>query len=160
VAVSGAAPIGPERERRTSGDDQGSILVLTILLTVVLAAIVLALATYSIAGLRSSDITTQRIEDDAVLSGAVNWAVEEFAKKQLLPDDACGESPTDIVIPAGLVDGATLACEQDVESEAGHPQVRLFATVTNASGRQRFAEVVLEVPVMSYEAFIRSWLSE
>jgi hypothetical protein len=145
---------------RSQGDDQGSILVLTILLTVVLAAIVLALATYSIAGLRSSDITTQRIEDDVAMTNAVNWAVEEFAAKHLLPDDACGESPTVIDIPNGLVDGAGLACEQEVESEAGHPQVRLIATVTSASGQERFSEVVLEVPIMSFEAHIRSWLFE
>ena len=142
--------------------DEGAILVLTLLLTIVLASIVLAIATYAATGLRTSKVTTERTESNAAARSALTWVIEEFAKKQLAPDDpaTCGTSPTTIPLPAGLVDtgAVTVTCTTATASSRNNPQVLLESRATTAAGTARSIDVLLEVPAAQYTTQVNSWV--
>lgn len=140
--------------------DDGTILVLTLLLTVVLAAIVMMLATYATTGLTTSRITTDRTESNAAATAGLTWAIEEFAKKQIVPEDPadCDSAPVTLPIPAGLADGVQVTCTTEAMSAGSNPQVRLEATAPTARGGTRTIEVLLEVPAQQYTTQVNSWV--
>ncbi len=145
-------------------EDGGSILILTLLLTVVLAVIVLALATYAAAGLATSRVTTQRTESNAVATDGLTWAIEEFAKKTLVPenDAHCAATPVALSPPSGLLDaGSTVAltCTRQADID-DHPTVLLTADATLASGTNRTIEVVLQVPAAQRTTQVHSWVAD
>lgn len=137
--------------------DEGTVLVLTLLLTIVLAAIVLALATYATTALATSKVTTGRVESNAAASAGVHWYLEELAKKTITDDcivEATGAAPA---VPPAIGDVA-VACS--VESPIdGHPAVRLVATGT-AGDADRVVDVVAQVPLNSYTVQVHSWTAD
>lgn len=148
------------RVRRSDGRDDGGVLVITLILTVVLAVVVVALASYVTAALRTSDVASERTESRADASAVLNWAIEEFAKKQLTPEDDCGEAPSFATIggvPAELSGNGsttTLECRQTtpVNSNAA---VHLRAVST---GEQiRTVEATVLVPLYSHGAQVADW---
>lgn len=140
------------REHRS---DDGSILVLTLLLTIVLAAIVLALATFATTGLMTSKVTTERTQSNSVAADGMTWLIEEFAKKQVDPL-TCAGSP--FAPPAGLVVGGavTISCTPEAAID-GHPTVRLVADAVTDAGTDRTIEVVLQVPTAQRTTQVYSW---
>lgn len=138
--------------------DDGSILILTMLLTIVLAAVVLALATLATAGLAASDVTTQRTAGSTAAANGANWALEELAKKQLDPGD-CGATATAIDVPAGLATGLTLTCQDYGLTTGNHPQIRLVSTSASERGQDRFVDVLVEIPRQQYQARVLSWVT-
>ena len=53
---------------RSSRHDRGSVLVLTLVLTVIMAIVVVAIARYAATGLRSSEVTTERTASNTIAS--------------------------------------------------------------------------------------------
>ncbi|MEQ8436298.1 MAG: hypothetical protein RIB65_02330 [Ilumatobacter fluminis] len=149
---------GPAADSRR---DRGAVLVLTLLLTIVLAAIVLALATYAATGLRTSKVTAERTESNADASSAMTWAIEQFAKKQIKPEDStCDDPLVGFEPPSGFVVGSTvtLACERAPLSDGNNPQVVLRSVAETADGTSRSIEVLLEVPAAQYTTQVNSWV--
>lgn len=149
-------------EPRHRDGDEGTILILTLLLTVVLAAIVLALATYAATGLSTSRVTTERTVSNAAATDGLTWAIEEFAKKQLVPenDAHCDSTPVALSVPAGMVESAaslSLTCERQADID-NHPTVRLSAVATTAAGTDRTIDVVLQVPAAQHTTQVHSWV--
>ena len=145
-------------------DDEGTVLILTLLLTVVLAAIVLSLATYAAAGLATSRVTTHRTESNAVATDGLTWAIEEFSKKTLVPenDAHCNSAPVTLSPPAGLLDGSStvsLTCTRQADID-NHPTVLLAADATLASGTNRTIEIVLQVPAGQRTTQVHSWVAD
>ena len=148
------------RGRRTDRSDDGSVLILTLLLTVVLATMVLALATYAASGLTTSGVTTERTESNAAASSGLSYVIEELAKKQIAPDSDCDAS---IPIPAGLVSssGATVSVECTTQVEIdNHPTLLLTATAVTADGTTRVIEAIVQVPRDQYTVQVHSWSAE
>lgn len=143
--------------RRTH--DDGSVLVLTLILVTVMAVVVIALAQYVTVGLRTSNVASERTETNADAANAVNWAIEEFAKKQLRPDDSCGAAPAYLAIsvPSGLAsNGTTLSLEcAQTNPITGEPVVHLIATSTG--DQERMIQATVEVPRYSHGARISDW---
>lgn len=139
--------------------DDGSVLVLTLVLVMVMAVIVMALARYVTVGLKTSDVASERTETNADASNVMNWAIEEFAKKQLQPDDDCGAAPDylPITVPGGLASNGsttTLECAQ-TNPITGEPVVHLVAA---SNGMQtRVVEATIEVPRYSHGARVSDW---
>lgn len=143
--------------RRTR--DDGSVLVLTLILITVMAVVVIALAQYVTVGLKTSDVASERTETNADAANAMNWAIEQFAKKQLRPDDSCGEAPTyaGISVPAGLASNGTalsLECAQ-TNPITGEPVVHLIVMSTGV--QERMIQATVEVPRYSHGARISDW---
>ena len=143
--------------RRTQ--DHGSVLVLTLLLVTVMAVVVIALAQYVTVGLKTSDVASERTETNADAASAMNWAIEQFAKKQLRPDDSCGEAPAyaGITVPAGLASNGTalsLECAQ-TNPITGEPVVHLVAMSTGV--QDRMIQATVEVPRYSHGARVSDW---
>lgn len=84
MAVARRLSLGDRRPR--SGDDPGSILIITLVLTVVLASVVMAITTYAATGLRSSRVTDGRLERLAAAEAGVWWGAE-----QLVGGADCGD---------------------------------------------------------------------
>lgn len=144
-------------ERRTR--DDGGVLVLTLILVTVMAVIVIALAQYVTVALATSDVASERTETNADAASAMNWAIEEFAKKQLRPDDSCGAAPAyaEISVPSGLATNGTaltLECAQTTPI-TGEPVVHLVAT--SAGAQERVIEATVEVPRYSHGARVSDW---
>lgn len=76
--------------------DRGSVMVMTLVLTVVLASVVVAITSYAAVGLRSSRVTDSRMERIAAAEAGVWWAAE-----QLVAGTECGDIDVTSV-PAGL----------------------------------------------------------
>ena len=144
-------------ERRTR--DAGSVLVLTLILVTVMAVVVVALASYVTVGLKTSDVASERTETNADAANVMNWAIEQFAKKQLRPDDDCGEAPgyLPIVSPGGLASNGsstTLQCAQTTPI-TGEPVVHLVAR--SIGDQTRVIETTVEVPRYSHGARVSDW---
>jgi hypothetical protein len=134
------------------------VLVITMLLTLVLAAIVLALASYAMVGVKTSKVTTERTESNAVSSSAVNWVIEEFAAKRLRPDLDCAVPDSVIAVPAGVSPSGTTSVTCTPQPEIGfHPTVLLDAVGTTATGMDRPINVLVQVPRDQYTIQVRSW---
>lgn len=140
--------------------DQGSILVLTLLLTVVLATIALALATYATAGARASRVTTELTQDNVAATGAITWAIEEFAAKRLTPDGDCAQEAVGLDLPAGLVDGVDLTCAIADDSALGNPQVLLEAGSAGRRTSRNAVSALVEVPTQQYLAQVNAWSAD
>jgi hypothetical protein len=130
-----------------------------LILVVVMSAIVVALASYVTVGLRTSDVASGRTESNADSANVMNWAIEQFAKKQLRPDDSCGDAPTYLTIPVPiglLLNGSTttLVCAQ-TNPIAGEPIVHLVATSTGV--QTRVVEATIEVPRYTHGARVADW---
>lgn len=145
---------------RRSTTDRGSVLVITLVLSVILAVLVLALANFVTVGLRTSDVASERTESNADASAVMSWAVEQFAKKQLTPGGDCGEAPTYVTIPtvpASLsVNGSTttLECAQ-TNPITGESAVHLIARSTGVQAR--VVEATVLVPLYSHGARVADW---
>ncbi|MFZ9017385.1 MAG: hypothetical protein ACO23O_10350 [Ilumatobacteraceae bacterium] len=142
--------------------DEGSTLVLTLILTVVMAAIVMAIASYATAGLRTAGVTSDRTLSNIDASNVASWVVEEFAKRTVDPYTTCGESPTynSVAYPASLVDnGSTITAEcARVASSGGHLTVLTYHLIVDSTGeRNRSVEVLVDVPTYSYGAWVDDW---
>lgn len=96
MAVTGR--VNPRRSVRNArhADDRGSIMVMTLVLTIVMASVVLAITSYAAVGLRSSKVTDSRMERVAAAEAGVWWAAE-----QLVAGTQCGDIDVDSV-PGGL----------------------------------------------------------
>lgn len=142
--------------------DEGVVLVLTLLLTVVLATVVLALATYAMSGVSTSRVTTERTESNAAATSALTWTIEEFAKKQLVPENTstCDSTPVTVAVPEAIVTDATvlLTCTTDAVSDGNNPQIRLVAEAVTTDGTHRTIEVLLEVPAAAYTTQVNAWI--
>ncbi len=141
--------------------DDGTILVLTLILTVVLAVIVLAVADYVTVGLRTSEPATERTDSNHDAASTMNWAIEQFSKKQLTPGADCGNAPVymPVTVPNGLVpngSSATLACAQTTPI-TGEPVIHLIATVVGPAGSDRFIESTVEVPQYLHGTRVSDW---
>lgn len=111
--------------------DRGTVLILTLLLTVVLAVVVIALATYVSVGLRTSDTTDLRSETNADGAAAITWAMEEFRTAGLQATD-CDSAGTTLTVPGVVAaNGSTVAviCTSDAPI-GSFPVVTLEATAT------------------------------
>lgn len=143
---------------RASRSDFGSVLVITLMLTVILAVVVLALARYVTTGLRTSDTATVRTDTNFDASNVMNWAIEEFSKKNLRPED-CGEAPAYVELNGFSSDlttnGSTtkLECAQTLPS--AEPVVHLIAT--SVSDQTRVVEATLTVPRYAPGARVSDW---
>jgi hypothetical protein len=137
--------------------DRGSILILTLLLTIVLAAIVLALATYATTGLATSKVTTERTASNALATDGMTWMIEDFAKKNVDPT-TCAGSP--FTPPSGLIAGGavTITCTTQPDID-GHPTVLLVADATTSAGTRRRIDVVLQVPTAQRTTQVHSWIA-
>lgn len=144
-------------ERRTR--DDGGVLVLTLILVTVMAVIVIALAQYVTVGLKTSGVASERTETNADAANAMNWAIEQFAKKQLRPDDSCGAAPSYVAIsvPAGLAsNGSALSLEcAQTNPITGEPVVHLIARSTGT--QERMIQATVEVPRYSHGARVSDW---
>ncbi|MDW3215415.1 MAG: hypothetical protein R8G01_15545 [Ilumatobacteraceae bacterium] len=141
--------------------DGGTILVLTLVFTVILAVVVIAIANFATTGLKTSSVATQRTDTNADASATMSWAIEQFSKKQLLPDADCGDAPASqpIVVPTALLPNgytATLTCSQTTPI-ATEPMVHLVARVTPSGGAPRTVEATVEVPKYTHGARIADW---
>lgn len=147
------------RSSRRDRDD-GGVLILTLILVFVMATIVAALATYVATGLRTSEVASTRAESNADAASVVNWAIEQFAKKQLRPDDHCADAPaySTITVPVGLIgvngSNTTLECAQ-TNPITGEPVVHLIAT--SVSSQTRVVEATVEVPRYTHGARVADW---
>lgn len=156
------------RRRRSTDNDNGTILVLTLILTVILAIVVIALATYATTGLATSQVTTNRTESNSVTSAGMSWYLEELQAKRAMarPEDSSfcdnGTPPTPppIIAPPSVLPniGASVAISCELIDEIGnHPTVRLTAVGLTAEGTQRSIEVIAQVPRSQYTIQIYSW---
>lgn len=140
--------------------DSGAVLVLTLILVVIMSVIVLALLQYVTVALRTADVATARTDSNADSANVMQWAIEEFGKKQLTPDDDCGAAPTYIPVPyptdlASNGSSTTLQCAQTNPINGDEPVIHLIATST---GRQaRVIETTLEIPRYSHGARVADW---
>lgn len=146
---------------RRRDHDRGSVLPLTLVLVVVMALVVVALARYAATGLAASPAASKRVETNADASGVVNWAIEQFAKKQLRPNDHCGDAPTKkaITVPPDLVPSGyqiNLNCEQ-TNPITGEPVVHLIATLSGTNVATRTVEATVEVPSYYHGARVSDW---
>jgi hypothetical protein len=135
------------------------VLVLTLILVTVMAVVVIALAQYVTVALTTSDVASERTETNADAASAMNWAIEQFAKKQLRPDDSCGAAPSylSIAVPSGLASNGTavtLECRQ-TNPITGEPVVHLVAMSTGV--QERMIQATIEVPRYSHGARISDW---
>lgn len=147
--------------------DQGVILVLTLILTTVLAVIVLALATYAVTGLRTSDVTTARTQNGTVTGAALDWYLEQLSNLSIEPSDQhpslCPDAGTPPlqVVPVGVLapygQTATIECTS-VRNIGFHPTFRLVANAVTVDGKQRTTEVIVQLPYDQRVAQIHSWI--
>lgn len=144
----------------TGRSDDGSVLILTLLLTVVLAAVVLALGTYAATGLTTSRVTTERTESNAAASSGLSYVIEELAKKQIAPESDCDGV---IPVPAGVVSSTgatvTIVCATQAEID-NHPTLLLTSTGITADGTERVIEAVVQVPRTQYSVQVHSWSAD
>jgi hypothetical protein len=110
----------------------------------------------------ASKVTTARTESDASAASTVNGAIDEFAKKQFVPENpgVCDAAAVPIAVPGGLItDGSVeLTCQTQPLSSGNNPQVLLVADATTAAGNHRSIEVLLEVPARQYTTQVNSWI--
>jgi hypothetical protein len=146
----------------TNPDDRGTILIITLILTVVLSVVVLAIATFAATGLRTSNVTTERTESNAVTASGLTWYIEELTAKRVTPDDLawCSSSGVSNTVPSGVLSesgaGVVVECTTQALLE-GHPTVLLSASGVTAAGTTRHIDTVVQVPLREYTSQIRSW---
>lgn len=120
---------------RRSRHDRGVVLVLTLILTVVMAVVVIAIASFVVVGLRTSQSTDHRNETNADGAAAITWAMEAFRDTTLDLGD-CGVAPgAPIVVPPAVVNNGsavTLRCES-TGAGGTFPIVFLRATAGNGA---------------------------
>lgn len=151
----------PSASSETDTADRGTILILTLMLTVILAIVVLALASWSIAGLKTSKVTTERNRSNAITSSSITWVVEEFAAKRVQPQIDCTAVDTVIPVPAGVApSGNTSVLCSPLPDIGFHPAVKLSALGTTADGTERTISVVAQVPREQYTVQVRSWTAD
>ena len=143
----------------TARDDRGSVLIMTLILTVVFAGIAVTLAMYATTGLRTSKVTTGRTEGNAAATAGLYWVIEELTHKQVLPCD--GLDPPIPAVPAAIApNGATVTVTcSSVGTHGGHPAVLLAATGTTADGHTSMVEAYVQVPNDTYTSRVYRWLS-
>jgi hypothetical protein len=143
----------PEMKER----DAGSVLIITLILTIVFAAIAMALASYAVAGLRTSTVTTQRTAAGAAATAGLYWMIEELTHKHVLPCD--GTNPPPPSVPANVAPNAasvTVTCSH-LGAYGGHPAIRLSATATTTAGHSSTVDAYVQVPNDSYTARVYRW---
>lgn len=156
------------RQRKSHHRDSGSILILTLILTVVLAVVTIALATYATTGLATSEITTNRTESSAVASAGMSWYLEELQAKRVGArpeqptecDDGSSPTPPPVAPPTQVLPGigATVQITCELITEIGfHPTVRLTAVGLTAEGMQRSIVAIVQVPRSQNTLQIYSW---
>ncbi len=139
--------------------DQGSILVLTLVLVVVMSVIVIAMSQYVTVGNRTSGVASERTNTNADSANVMQWAIEQFAKKQLAPDVDCGAAPVHVPIDVSSnlqLNGSTttLTCAQ-TNPINGEPVVHLIARSTG--DQTRVVEATVEIPQYSHGARVADW---
>jgi Tfp pilus assembly protein PilX len=125
--------------------DAGSVLVLTLILTVVLAALVIVLAQYATTGLKTSAVTDARTATNADGAAAINWAIEELVAGRL-GESGCADAPAshELSEPSGVVPSrldVTLTCS-NADPVGDHPTFKFVALTTNAEQERRVEAVV------------------
>jgi hypothetical protein len=147
--------------RHSSGRrDEGAVLVIALVLTVVMAVVVLGLAKFVTVGLRTSGVASERTETNIDASNAMNWVIEEFAKKKIRPADCAdaGSGPyTSLTPPSSLSangSSTTLECARTRPLTA-EPVVHLRAT--SVREQTRFVEAVIEVPRYTAGVRVSDW---
>jgi Tfp pilus assembly protein PilX len=136
--------------------DQGSVLVLAIVLTSVLAIVAISIATYVATGLRNSNAVSDRLGADTAAAAGLDFWIEELAHKRATPCTA----PTPITVPPGLAGGSTVTatCTPTTPVE-GHPTVIITVeALTPADVRGRIVATV-QVPAFDYTTRILDWTS-
>lgn len=86
-APSSSTPAQPA----PSPADEGSLLIVTLILTVVLASVVLAVTSYAAVGLRMSQVTDGRMGRLAAAEAGIWWGAEQLVSGEV----ACGELATE-----------------------------------------------------------------
>lgn len=125
--------------------DDGTILILSLILTVVLAVIVIAIAGFVTVGLKTSRVTDHRNETNADGAAVITWAMEEF-RAGTFDLTSCGPNPgLDIPVPGVIaVNGATTTLRCETTTAAGSfPIVYLRATASDG-GTTRSVEAVAQ----------------
>lgn len=105
--------------------DEGTVLVLTMVLTIILGAVACAVATYAAVGLRTSGVTDRRLDRLAATDGGLRAAAEIL--KQNPANCAAGAPGVTFEI-----DGASVNawCEQNGSATTQWTPYRLHATAT------------------------------
>lgn len=68
-----------------SRNDQGSLLIITLILTVVLASVVVAVTSYAAVGLRMSQVTDGRMARLAAAEAGIWWGAEQLVGGESCP---------------------------------------------------------------------------
>lgn len=103
-----------ETPRRPAGD-RGSILILTLVLTMVLSLVVIGLARYTMAGLATSDVSTERTERTAAATAGIYFVVEQLSVS------APAGCPAQQVLASSVVPGdvaVSVACSKVTTTES------------------------------------------
>jgi Tfp pilus assembly protein PilX len=135
--------------------DDGSVLILTLVLSVVLSLVVIGLATFAATGLATSDVTTERNAVVASATAAVQYEIEELAHKRSEP---CSDADTQIPLPGALAindASLTLWCRPAGWFD-GHPAAVLEATASNPQTSVTVSALV-EVPRGKWRADVVGW---
>jgi hypothetical protein len=77
-------PWGLRRRPRRPDQDRGSVLLLTMVLTLVLSTVAAALAGYAAVSLRATQVTENRADQLAAADAAIRYAVEKLRLRQTL----------------------------------------------------------------------------
>jgi Tfp pilus assembly protein PilX len=137
--------------------DDGSVLIITLILTIVFASIAMALASYAVAGVRTSKVTTERTAAGAAATAGLYWMIEELTHKHVLPCD--GTNPPPPSVPANVAPNAasvTVTCTY-LGTHGAHPAIRLSATATTTVGHTASVDAYVQVPNDTYTARVYRW---
>lgn len=97
----------PRRDRHARPVDEGSLLIVTLILTVVLASVVVAVTSYAAVGLRMSQVTDGRMGRLAAAEAGIWWGAEELVAGTTCGELAAEASAVDLVLNDERV---TVAC--------------------------------------------------
>lgn len=140
-----------KREHR----DSGSVLILTLVLTVILSVVVIAIAGFVTVGLRTSETTDHRNETNADGAAAITWAMEAFRDGSTLTLANCGAAPGVVIgVPGSVnVNGSSTTLRCETTTAAGQfPIVYLRATASNGSTNRTVQAVAQFAPGVAVRA--------